>query len=258
MLSFEQTISLYPANMKPFGRSILREYLQHKILNIAFDSNKASKLVFIGGTALRILYENGRFSEDIDFDNFSLSEEEFNNLSEEIKEKLELEGYKVEIKQVNKKAYRCYVRFPDILFDNELSPYKQEKILIQVDSMSQGFDYLPEKKLLNKFDVFGQIFAAPIDLLLSQKILAALKRKRAKGRDFYDIVFLSNRTKPNYTYLKQKLGIETEKDLKKMLLDRCKGLSFKRLANDVRPFLIVEKDVEKVLQFKEFLQQASF
>jgi predicted nucleotidyltransferase component of viral defense system len=38
-----------------------------------FESKFASKLVFIGGIYLRIVHQNQRFSEDIDFDNFGLS-----------------------------------------------------------------------------------------------------------------------------------------------------------------------------------------
>jgi predicted nucleotidyltransferase component of viral defense system len=257
MLSFEQIISLYPANMKPFGRSMLREYLQYKILEAVFNSKYSSKLVFIGETALRIIYENSRFSEDVDFDNFGLTEAEFKELSKEIKKKLELEGYRVEIRQIYKKAFHCYVRFPDILYENKLSPHKQEKILVQMDTLSQGFDYQPERKMLNKFDVFTHIKSASLDLLLSQKLLAALERKRAKGRDFYDVVFLLSKTRPNYSYLKQKLNITNAQSLKKTMIERYEELDFKQLANDVRPFLFFEKDTKKVEQFKEFWEQVS-
>jgi len=257
MLSFEQITAAYPTNIQTFGKSMLREYLQYKILEAVFNSKYSSKLVFIGGTALRIIYENSRFSEDIDFDNFGLTEAEFKELSKEIKKKLELEGYKVEIRQIYKQAFHCYVRFPDILYENKLSPHKQEKILVQMDTLSQGFDYQSERKMLNKFDVFTHIKSAPLDLLLSQKLLAALERKRAKGRDFYDVVFLLSKIRPNYNYLKQKLNIANAQSLKKTMIKRYKGLDFKQLANDVRPFLFFEKDTKKIEQFKEFWEQAS-
>ncbi len=44
--------------------------------------------------------------------------------------------------------------------------------------------------ILDKFDVFTQINTTPKELLLAQKFYAVINRKRNKGRDFFDIVFL--------------------------------------------------------------------
>lgn len=155
--------------LQGFKKFMLREYLQYKILQIIFGSAYANKLAFLGGTALRIVYGNDRFSEDLDFDNFSLTEEEFNELSKVVKEKLELEGYTVEIRNVSKGAFRCYLKIPRLLFDDGLSEYADEKILIQLDSMAHHFPYQPEKRFLNKFDVFEEIYVTPLDIILSRK-----------------------------------------------------------------------------------------
>ena len=77
MLEFQQIVQQYPENLQHLKRSILREYLQYKILQGVFDSKHASMISFLGGTALRIVYGNTRFSEDIDLDNFGLSWSEF-------------------------------------------------------------------------------------------------------------------------------------------------------------------------------------
>lgn len=45
-----------------------------------------------------------KFSEDLDFDNFQLSEEEFNGISRIVKSELEKSGYEVEIRNVMKGA----------------------------------------------------------------------------------------------------------------------------------------------------------
>ena len=256
MLTLEQIEQQYPENLRAFKRSLLREYLQYKILEIIFASEYAIKLSFLGGTALRILYNNNRFSEDIDFDNFGLEESEFNALAEKVKSGLEAEGLKVEIDIVGKEAYRCNVRFPDILFGSELSQHQSEKILIQIDSLAHGFSYQPERKILNKFDVFTEIFVATSDLLLSQKINAAVNRKRAKGRDFYDIVFLLSFTKPNYQYLHQKMNIREPEELRARLLKLSEELDFTELARDVEPFLFNPSDSKKVELFRDFIQQA--
>lgn len=74
MISINQIAQYYPESLRGFKRNILREYLQYKILEIIFNSRLSPKLSFLGGTALRIVHENKRFLEDLDFDNFKLSE----------------------------------------------------------------------------------------------------------------------------------------------------------------------------------------
>ncbi|MFH1661731.1 MAG: nucleotidyl transferase AbiEii/AbiGii toxin family protein [Candidatus Falkowbacteria bacterium] len=256
MLTLDKIEQNYPENLRPFKKNILREYLQYKILEIIFNSRIALKLSFLGGTALRILYDNARFSEDLDFDNFGMTKQDFSFLSDEIKNGLQGQGYIVEIKNVFKGAYRCNIRLPKILFDNKLSNLQEEKILIQVDTAPHNFSYTPDKKMLNKFDVFTQILATPRDILLSQKIYAVFNRKRAKGRDFFDIVFLLSQTKPNYDYLQKKLNISNEKELKKQLLSKIKVFDFNNLVKDVEVFLFNPKDSKKIKMFVEFFKQA--
>ncbi|MFA5747357.1 MAG: nucleotidyl transferase AbiEii/AbiGii toxin family protein [Candidatus Paceibacterota bacterium] len=253
MLSLKNIEQYYPDDQKPFKRNILREYLQYKILEIIFNSRYSNDLIFLGGTALRIVYNNNRFSEDLDFDNFTLTEEQFAGLASEVEKGLELQGYEVEIKNVFKGAYRSYIRMPNILFDNEMSNLKEEKIMIQIDTAPHAFDYKKDTKILNKFDVFTQIFTTPIDILLAQKIYAALNRSRAKGRDFFDIVFLFPQTKPNYGYLEKKLGIKNGQELKESLLAKTADLDFNDLAKDVEPFLINGRDSKKVKLFREYI-----
>ena len=255
MLTLQQIEQQYPESLRAFKRGLLREYLQYKILEIIFASKYASKLSFLGGTALRIVYGNTRFSEDLDFDNFSLTDAEFEGLADRVRIGLEAQGLKVEIDTVGKTAYRCRVRLPDILFVNELSPHQEEKIMIQVNSLAHEFEYQPDKKILNKFDVFSEIFVTPTDILLSQKIYAAVSRRRAKGRDFYDIVFLLSFTKPNYEYLRVKLGITDDEDLRRKFLESIAGYDFKELASDVQVFLFNPADARKVELFQEFITQ---
>jgi len=257
MLEFQQIKEQYPENLQRFERSILREYLQYKILQAIFDSKHASKLAFLGGTALRIVYGNTRFSEDIDLDNFGLSWSEFEEVIDKVSRFLSLEGFEVEVKNVKKGAYHCNLRFPELFFAQGLSPLPGEKILIQVDTTAQGFEYQPEIVLLNKFDIFTEIRVTPLDILLSQKIYTAVNRKKPKGRDFYDITFLAVRTKPDYGFLSQKLGINSAEDLKREILIRIKDYDFKAISNDVSAFLMTQNDVLRVEKFREFWEQVN-
>jgi predicted nucleotidyltransferase component of viral defense system len=255
MINFNQILAQYPEHLRSHRESILKEYLQYKILRSIFESKYASKLVFLGGTALRIIYGSTRFSEDLDFDNFDLTEAKFLDLGNIVKKNLEMEGLKIEIDAKTKNAYRLKIRIPRLLFDTELAPIKEQKILIQIDTVRQNFDYTPEKLFLNKFEVFTQINATPKDLLLAQKIFAAVSRKRIMGRDFFDIVFLHGiGSKPNFLYLDKNIGVKNSAELKKYLLKKVANFDFKNLAKDVEPLLFDPRDKNKVMFFREFLQ----
>lgn len=256
MLRLEELKPYYPESLHNYERFIIREYLQYKILEIVFESPYENKLAFLGGTCLRIVHNNKRFSEDLDFDNFNLSPNDFNAITKIVKTELERLGYEVEMRNVKKGAYHCYIRFPEILFNEGLTNHKEEKILIRLDSEAHEFEYSPDQPLLNKFDVFTQINTTPKDILLSQKFYAVINRKRNKGRDFFDIVYLLGQGQiPNYEYLSLKLGIETPQKLKKRIIDKCSELDMEDMAKDVKPFLFEKKDEKKVLLFSKYLKQ---
>jgi predicted nucleotidyltransferase component of viral defense system len=259
MLSIHEISKYYPENLRAFRRFILREYLQYKILEIVFEGPYAEKLSFLGGTCLRLVHQNQRFSEDLDFDNFDLRQNEFDEISLNIKAELEGTGYKVETKQIEKGAYHCYIRFPKLLFDQGLSGYEEEKILIQLDTEAQHFEYVPDQPILNKFDVFTRIFATPPDLLISQKCYAILNRTRNKGRDFFDLVFLLGKgIFPDMDYLYQKTGIKSGEELKMRLSDKCESLNMDEMTRDVAPFLFNAADQKKIKFFKDYLDSYSF
>lgn len=105
MLSFAQIQQFYPPQLHSFGSFLLREYLQHKILALLFNSDYALKFAFLGGTCLRIVHQTNRFSEDLDFDNFNLLPEDFEQVAVIIQEGLEREGLLIEMEQVYKGAF---------------------------------------------------------------------------------------------------------------------------------------------------------
>ncbi|HAD34861.1 MAG TPA: hypothetical protein DCF44_10275 [Chitinophagaceae bacterium] len=208
MLNLSELLASYPEVLRVHRSFILREYLQCKILEILFDGPYASRFCFLGGTCLRLVHNNTRFSEDLDFDNFQVTEAEFTEVSTSIRIGLELQGFQVEMKQIIRGAYHCYIKFPGLLFQQGLSGYREEKILIQLDTEPQHFSFKPESYILNRFDVTTQVLTTPLDILLAQKFTALCQRKKNKGRDFFDIVFLlSKSVKPIYAFLEMKLGV---------------------------------------------------
>jgi hypothetical protein len=185
-----------------------------------------------------------------------LDESEFGGLAQKVRTGLEAQGLAVEMGLAGKEAYRCNIRLPNILFANGVSALAEEKVLIQIDSLAHGFEYRPDQKILNRFDVFTEIFVTPTDILLVQKMWAVANRKRAKGRDFFDIVFLLSFAKPNYQYLQLKLGVGDAESLRAKLIEITKDLDFRELAQDIQPFLFNSDDARKVELFPEFIAQA--
>ncbi len=47
--------------------NVIREYFQHLFLAYLYRQKDADHLLFKGGTALRIVWQSPRFSEDLDF-----------------------------------------------------------------------------------------------------------------------------------------------------------------------------------------------
>jgi len=255
MLSINEIQTYYPEELRSFKRFILREYLQYKLLEILFEHEYAHKLSFLGGTCLRIVHQQQRFSEDLDFDNFDLTENEFQEISTFINHKMSKLGYVVEIRNIFKGAFHCYIKFPNLLFQEKLSGYTEEKILIQLDTEPHHFSYKPEIHILNKFDVFTPVFTVPKELLLAQKFYAVMNRKRNKGRDFFDIAFLMGQgVKPNYDYLNFKLEIKNQAQLKEAILNKCRSLDMQEMANDVAPFLFNPSAVKKVRFFEAYME----
>ncbi len=259
MLDLQQILAYYSTGLQHNAEHILREYLQYKILKSIFASKRWHKLRFIWWTALRIVYGNARFSEDIDFDNDgTMTFEEFDLLAQHIQRDLELQGLTVRMRTIEKWAFHCNITIPELLYNNQLASMKNQTILIQIDTTAQWYLYTPTTYYLNKFDIQTDILTISPSLLLAQKIHTVFGRKRIKGRDFFDIVFLLWMTQiPDYWYLEQKIWIHTPSQVKKYLLYKSQWLDFEALQRDVQPFLF-DSNNQSVVLFPRIIEESRF
>ena len=255
MLTLEQ-IQKYTADIKRPGleKFALVEYLQCEILDSLFRQKKSEKISFIGGTATRIVYGSTRFSEDLDFDNFGLSFTDFDKLISNTRKHLEEKGFEIEIRLVEKGAYHCYLKFPKILYNLKLSPLISQKILVKIDMNEQKAVARPAVFYLNRFGLNSEILTNRAEIILAQKMIAAVERKTPKGRDFFDISFLYGFTKPDFDYIEEKLKLGEEKFIKKFITG-CKKLNFAVLARDVTPFLLRSEQIERVTKFPKLFKE---
>jgi predicted nucleotidyltransferase component of viral defense system len=254
MLTFTQLKKYYSGMPEASAKSMLVEYLQYELLDSIYKQKKSAELSFIGGTAIRIVHDGNRFSEDLDFDNFGLSFSDFQKLMDEVILDMKLKGFEMETRLIEKGAYHCYIKFPHILQKSNLSSAKGEKILVRIDTVKKERFFEPMAHTLNKFDIYRNILINPIDVILSQKLMTILGRKREKGRDFYDVNYLYGKTQPNFSYIEKTLAVTKDEFVSK-LLDRCEMLDFAVLAKDVEPFLIQPDQAARVFNFKEFIKK---
>lgn len=256
MITLDEIRAGYPPQLHDRTSFLLREYLQYRILQLIFRAEQGRHLVFLGGTCLRLVHGNQRFSEDLDFDNRGLDEEQFRQLGAWVGQGLEREGYTVKVEVRSRNAFRCKVRFPGLLFQQGLSGHVDQHVLIQFDTAPQHVDYMPGLYRLDKFDVSFSLPCCTPPLLLAQKCHAILGRPRNKGRDFYDVVFLLGRnTEPDLGYLKERMEIGNTAQLAEALLAHCAKLDMARQAEDVRPFLFDAALAERVTHFPQLIKQ---
>src|SRR3989339_1351627 len=110
-------------------KAILREYLQSRVIEIIYQQKKSADLVFVGGTALRLLRGLDRFSEDLDFDiDESISSSQIKKLMENVNQQLTKENILVDLYS-NTTAKRSYfeLRFKNLLYDLSISKNKEDK-----------------------------------------------------------------------------------------------------------------------------------
>jgi predicted nucleotidyltransferase component of viral defense system len=238
-------------------RGIMVEYLQHELLDSLFKLKEAVLLSFIGGTAIRMLQQSPRFSEDLDFDNFGLTFVQFEKALQKTCRDMEIKGFLIEYRTVERGAYHCYIRFPKILYESGISADLREKILIRIDTELKERFYEPQRYLLNKFTIYRQILTAPLSILLSQKMMTVMQRKREKGRDLFDVSILLGVAQPDFDYMASYLNLE-KKEILEQFTRRVKELDLDFLAKDVEPFLFSPEQKERVLTFQEYWQQQDF
>ncbi|KAA6320346.1 hypothetical protein EZS27_029870 [termite gut metagenome] len=108
------------------------------------------------------------------------------------------------------------------------------------------------KRRCSKSLCFFFPFLVPSDgVLCSMKIAAMLVR--AKGRDFYDLMFLLSQTKPDYDFLSKRCGIGNWQEFKEATDKLLETVDLKKKHKDFEHLLFNKMNSEKILRFGDFL-----
>jgi len=258
MIDIEQIKGFFPADIRQNITShkyMIKEYIQLMILDWLSTSAYVRKLVFIGGSNLRLVKGIDRFSEDLDFDCKNFSKDDFFRMTDEILIFLQRSGLRTETRDRNFEkltAFRRNFYFPELLYDLGLSGHKEERFLIKVESQDQGFSYTPKIVFIRRAGFFFP-FPVPTDPILCAMKLSALLT-RQKGRDFYDAMFLLGQTAPDYQYLAEKHNIYTKEELITALLQIVEKTDLNRKYRDFSHLIFKTTNAEKVMLFHEFVK----
>jgi predicted nucleotidyltransferase component of viral defense system len=258
MLNLEQVQQYFSPQIREIPahkKYMLKEYIQLIILDFLSTSKFVKKITFIGGTNLRLAKGIDRFSEDLDFDCKDFSAEEFQEMAKAVLTFLQRSGMRAEIREKQSEkltAFRSNLYFPELLFEMGLSAYKEERFLIKLESQNQGFNYIPVMANMSACGFFITFPIPPDDVLCAMKLSALLSR--AKGRDFYDAMFLLSQIKPNYEYLSQKQNIHNVAELKAKLTELIAKTDLPHKSKDFEHLLFNATNKDKILRFSEFVQ----
>jgi predicted nucleotidyltransferase component of viral defense system len=257
MIDLQQIKTYFPnevAENPIFSKYILKEQIQLMILDFLSTSAYIRKIVFIGGTNLRLIKGIDRFSEDLDFDCKDFSEAEFRTMTDEILLFLQRSGFRVETRDKENeklKAFRRNFYFPEFLFNMKLSGYRNERFPVKIEAQDQSVKYQPGMVNIKRMGFFFP-FPVPSDgVLCAMKISALLSRQ--KGRDFYDAMFLLGQTAPDYDFLTEKCGITSKEELKTALLHAFYTVNIKIKSQDFAHLLFNRNSSDKILRFGDFV-----
>lgn len=241
-----------------YQKHMLKEYVQLMALDYLATTPYITKLAFIGGTNLRLLKGIDRFSEDIDFDCKDLTEEEFMAMTDDVVHFLKRSGMNVETRDKANPlltAFRRNIYFPELLFELGLTGHRDERFLLKIEAQDQGVNYSIETKHVQRCGFFFSLPTPPDPVLLSMKLSALLVR--AKGRDFYDTMFLMQQTKPSYDFLEQRMGIRSPEALISAIREKLSTTDLSIKKRDFEHLLFHENSAEKILQFANILNNLS-
>ena len=254
-------------------RNLLREYLQHVLLRSLFDERLLGEIVFHGGTALRILHDLARFSEDLDFhtlagagtpgggasavdDGARLAAGSFDlgDHLDGVVSKIESGGYRVDTKpRMQGNVQSCMFRFPELLYECDLSPSPEEKLSIRLEiDRHPPAGFTIERSPVDRYFPFVVVHHDR-PTFLAGKLHALLQRPFGKGRDYYDLMFYLGRwpdVAPNVEYLNAALrqtGYQGEPltvaSWKGLVAERVREVDWAAIERDIAPFVLRSGDL---------------
>jgi predicted nucleotidyltransferase component of viral defense system len=166
--------------------NVLKEHYQMFVLDILFNTPFENRLVFKGGTSLRLAYGSVRFSEDLDFS--LLDEVAFSDFDQAIR-KIEKVIPGAVIKDVHEKYFNLYAR---VIINVEYRPIPIG-IRVEVNKHTRAFEHRVAviKSPFNNLEVIGRVYT--LESILKDKMRIIENQERREPRDLFDAWYVSQK-----------------------------------------------------------------
>ncbi|MBI2410646.1 MAG: nucleotidyl transferase AbiEii/AbiGii toxin family protein [Candidatus Kerfeldbacteria bacterium] len=215
--------------------NVVREYCQHLFLSHLYKQPGSEKLLFKGGTALRIVFGSPRYSEDLDFTGTNITEREIEDIFTDTLASVEKTGIQVTLEEgqptsggyIGIMSFNAYEKTMPIQIEISLRKGRPVKGTVAlIDN-----EYIPAYTLVHLSK----------ESIVEGKMQALINRH--KPRDFYDYFFLLS---GNYPLVKEKKNLT----IVQQLLDETK-INFR---SELREFLPASHSMH-LRDFKKVLEQ---
>jgi predicted nucleotidyltransferase component of viral defense system len=205
--------------------SIYREYCQNLFLFYFYSKKGSDKFLFKGGTALRIVFQSPRYSEDLDFSAGSINSKEIEDLLQSVIQDFHNEGLilsEIPSSEPTSGGYISFLEFTSPLFNPRIKLNIQKKSIESLGSNSKlvNNDFIPPYSIIYLKD----------EILIAEKIQAFLTREDAKERDFFDLYFILNTD-----YMRNL--IKRDDSLKTKILERLESIEDNQIKKGLKEML---------------------
>lgn len=269
----QDRLKSYMFDSKQEEMNSLKEIYQEIALAGLARSDFFKIAAFQGGTALRIIHQLARFSDDLDFVLLEPSQIfQWKNYLQAIELEFQSFGITLEIK--DRKEAKCavktaflkedsFARILELTYDRLPSGEQKITIKLEIDTNPPAGSHFENTFLTYPYPF--SILIQDMPSLFAGKCHALLCRQYEKGRDWFDFLwYLSRRTPINPTLLKQALlqtGPYKEKEfsfseawLKEELSKKIESINWKKAQEDVEQFLKREERKFVAAWSKELFQ----
>ena len=227
--------------------NILREYIQVQVLRSLHESEAFVNLSFVGGTALRFIFNLPRFSEDLDFALEGKEGYAPEAWMKKIKNNLSLAGFNTSLTWNNRTTvHKAWIKIEGLMYDAGLTAMQNQELSIklEIDTNPPAGAHSTQKLITRHAMLSIKHYDLPS--LMAGKIHALITRKYPKGRDWYDLLWYRSQQpaiEPNLIQLQNALdqtqgkAVLNSAQWKEHLIQAINNLDCSKLAKDVTPFL---------------------
>jgi predicted nucleotidyltransferase component of viral defense system len=222
-------------------RNVFQEEMQKAILTALSRKGCFNSIVFQGGTALRLFYGNPRFSEDIDLvlnegvDSYDLSDSmgQVGRFCHDAFPFLESVEVKTQKHELELQRY--------VLRTGSVDPEQNLRVHIE---LTQVPSYHNHPRILEFPPIQPAVRVEDVEEILADKVCALAFRLYLKGRDLWDIYFLTKErsVEPQWGLVRRKI-----EDYNKKSSDLIEGLEKARKMIQVDGLSILEGELGRFL-----------